>query len=71
MQSEEKQRPMLIGIGDTAELLAVSTDTIRRLIQDRELPAMRCGRGKRKGHLRIRRDAVLAFIQRREAAGVT
>lgn len=58
------------GVAGTARILNVSADTVRRLIADGDLPAFRCGRGKQKGHLRIRLDAIHAFIQRREQEGV-
>jgi excisionase family DNA binding protein len=60
----------MLGIRDAAKLLSVSADTIRRLVQDGQLPAMRCGRGRVKGHVRIRRTDLDAFIERRLNEGV-
>lgn len=61
---------LVIGVDEAAALLDVSTDTIRRLIADGEIPALRASRGKTKGRLRIPRVAIDTFIQKRVAIGV-
>jgi excisionase family DNA binding protein len=60
----------VVAVAEAAQMLGVSRDTVRRLIADGDLPAFRCGRGRRKGHVRIRLDAITDFIERREREGV-
>lgn len=50
----------LLTAREVAELMRVSTMTVYRLIKSGELPAIRVGK-----HLRIRRDDVEAYFDRR------
>jgi excisionase family DNA binding protein len=53
-------RHELLTAREVAELMRVSTMTVYRLIKSGELPAIRVGK-----HLRIRRDDVEAYFDRR------
>ncbi|MFQ5792433.1 MAG: helix-turn-helix domain-containing protein [Acidobacteriota bacterium] len=55
--------PTLYSIRETADLLKVSTKTIRRWIESGELPAHRLGR-----QIRISEDDLLTFIRTRRQA---
>lgn len=45
-----------LGVGEVADILGVSQPTVRRLIEDRELTAMRVGR-----HWKISESALARF----------
>lgn len=61
---------LVVGKSEAARLLGLSVDTIDRLIADRELPAARLSRGRKRGRVMIRVDALRAFVLRREAQGL-
>ena len=59
MSSAEHQPDSLVSVRDVADQLGVHPETIRRLIHDGRLDAVRVGRV-----LRVHRDAVDTFLAR-------
>ena len=55
------QYPDILTIKDCQDILQVSRGTILRLLHEDELPAFRVG-----NRWRVRREAVLAFIEKNE-----
>lgn len=53
-------------VSEVAEMLRVSAEQVRQLVDDGELPSFSIGRGKRK-HSRILAEDVTAFVRRRKA----
>lgn len=56
----------ILTIAEVAEMLGVSDEHVRGLIDDGELPSFSISRGKRK-HSRILAEDVTAFVRRRKA----
>ncbi len=61
---------LTLSIDEAARVIGISRDTLRRMVYDGELPAFRAGRGKLRSKILIRRQAVVDFMAKREAAGV-
>lgn len=59
---DPKEGAQLLSRAEAAALLAVSTDTLRRLIRDGELGVVRIGRS-----VLIPQDEVIALVERRRA----
>ena len=59
VSSAEQQPDSLVSVRDVADQLGVHPETIRRLIHDGRLDAVRVGRV-----LRVHRDAVESFLAR-------
>ena len=55
------QYPDILTIKDCQDILQVSRGTILRLLHEDELPAFRVG-----NHWRVRRESMLAFIEKSE-----
>lgn len=60
-----KKLPTYLSITDAAEVMSVSTKTIRRRISDGTIPAYHCGRT----HIVIRLDELEAALERIPTAG--
>lgn len=57
--------PVYLSIDDAAEMMSLSTKTIRRRISDGSIPAYRCGRR----NIRIRLDELEAAFRRLPSTG--
>lgn len=51
-------------VGEAAKIIGVSTQTVRRLIWDGDLPAFRV---RNRGHYRVKREDVEALIESHRA----
>jgi excisionase family DNA binding protein len=63
MKANPNATPRLLSVAMVATPLGVSTKTVRRLIQDRQLPSHRIGR-----QIRISETDLVAFIARSRSA---
>ena len=52
------QVPLVLGVKDVAELLGVHYNTVKKMVQDGRLPAVKVGRA-----WRVRREAVQAMLE--------
>lgn len=60
-----KRLPVYVSLEDAADMLSVSTRTIRRRISDGTIPAYHCG----KRHIRIKLDDLENALERIPAVG--
>ena len=63
------QHRLTYSIADARRATGLSDDTIRRAIQNGELPALRPGTGK-QGKIVVLRKSLLAWLERLEGRGV-
>jgi excisionase family DNA binding protein len=63
--SRQRVLPVYLSIEEAAEVMSLSTKTIRRRISDGSIPAYRCGRR----NIRIRLDELEAAFRKLPATG--
>ncbi|MCC6151630.1 MAG: helix-turn-helix domain-containing protein [Planctomycetes bacterium] len=60
---------LLLSLDDASVLVGVSRDTIRRAVYAHELPVVRPGRGSKKSKIFVRRQTLIAWLEKLEARG--
>ncbi len=71
-QKEKEPVPPLVKVRDVAKLLSVSRSTVHNLIDSGDLKGSKINpRKKKRNHLRVTRESLLAFYQKRFGHSLT